>query len=322
MSKLVINIDSTSLGSSGCLRSFYLTVLGEVNEGVSSGGYREAVQGASLVYGIAVHKFIDLMYKTGNFKTAIDTAKTAFLSTPTSEPPKGKSYLCDPMHLTSVCYYVWEEHIKKEDSFELMELNGKPATEITFFLPYYEDDFCVVNLCGTIDRLGKIVNGCYCIRDWKTTSAWDNNGYFQQYELSRQLRMYTLALKLFSEKEPQSTLGKVGSNILGAAIDAIFLDAKVNETKVNSSIVYRYDAKELVKFRALLDKQIAKIVEAAKLGVLPLKEGVINGACMTVYGKCKFWNICATNDNVGRVLLKRDFKQWQHDPLNYNSIEI
>lgn len=318
MNKLELNLDSTVLGTSGCILNLKRNVLGEIVEGKATGGYREKLNGASLVYGIAVHKFIDVMYKTGgHYPTARAEAEKSFLI-PKLENRKSP-WLCDPKHLITTCFNVWTSYVETEGSFEMILLGDKPATEITFSIPFYEDDVIKVNLCGTIDRVGKFKNGCYAIKDWKTTSQFDTEKYFTQYEMSRQLRIYTLACKMMAEKEPESTLGRIGGTTMGACIDAIFLKPKANDTVVRSSDVFTYSDTDILAFKETLLIKCAQLSAAIKHDYFP-KEGILNGSCEEKWGHCKFWNVCSHNEQVAQVLLKRDFIQWQFDPTKYNEV--
>lgn len=307
MSKIIVNLDATALGSSGCILALQRTVVQ---------GLKEPIMGASLIYGVAVYKYIDTMYKTkGHIPTAREEALRAFRIPKISA--KKSDHLLDEKHMLSTCFNLWEFEIMGDKEFEMLEMDGKPASEITFSLPYYEDETITVNLCGTIDRVGKIKNGCYVIRDWKTTSSWDNKGYFKTYELSRQLRMYRLALRLMAQRFPESMLGKIGATNVGAQINAVFLKPLANDNKYGNSEVYQYSEKEIDDFELLLKAQIIRLSWAIRFNNFP-KEGILNGACESKLGKCKFWNTCCVSDEIAAILLKRDFIVKEFNPLAYN----
>lgn len=330
MGKLTINLDATALGHSGCIKDLYYTVIGSLDEqGQSLGGYKELTTDPSLIYGVAVHKFIDVMYKTGGvYPTAMKAALQMF-DLPKRESAK-KKWLSDPIHLKTVCYNVWSNYVESESSFSLIELPSKdkptPASEITFKIKYYEDEQFIVNICGTIDKIGKFSGGCYAIGDWKTSSTWDNVGYFTQYQLSRQLRMYKLALRLMTLAEPDSVIGKIGATKVGCFIDAIFLSTKPNDVKFERSEVFQISEQELDEFQLELDKTIQRLIVTIKSGYLA-KEGILNGHCIKWqnateknFVKCIFWDCCRHGGNVEQVLLQRNFTQKQFDPLNYNEV--
>lgn len=358
MPKLTLNIDSTSLSTSGCMLRFIRTVCGDPSQ-PEAGAYRQNTNNINLNYGIAVHKFLDVMYKTkGHYPTAKDEAVEWFLGTP-HIPDSKKGWMSDPKHLLTTCYMVWTEFVEKDGTFELLQLPGKclwckgsgsidigtshnnqegvmpcphclglgtdkhqSATEVTFSIPYYDDEFLSVNLCGTIDKVGKFVGGVYDIDDWKTTGhrsdkPYDIAGYFNQYELSRQLRLYTLACKLMARRHPESIMGQVGATRMGASITAIFLKPNANETIVKRSDVMSYSDDELNAFERTLTDFIGKLSSSVETGYYP-KEGILNGSCEGKWRTCEFWNACKNRDNIAQVYLNQNFKRVQFNPLAYN----
>lgn len=324
--KLELNIDSTALGLSGCILALFRHIVGSINPETnqSEGGYKEHALPASMKYGVCVHKYIDTMYKTGgSMGEALKAAKYLMDNLPSIPDPK-KPHLSDYKHLFTVCGNLWTDYIMNDTSFDVLELNGKPATEITFSIPYFEDDIIKVNLCGTIDRIGKIHNGCYCIRDWKTTSSWDTRDYFTSYELSRQLRFYSMALRLMKDREPESTLGKIAATSVGVAIDGIFLNKEPNESTFQRSEVMIIPGDKLDKFQATLDSTLRHLSACIRDMNFP-PEGIIRGICErrfteNVSKRCVYWNVCNSSEAVGELLLNRDFKRVKFDPLNYNEI--
>jgi hypothetical protein len=353
MNKIEINLDSTSLGTSACILEFVRTVIGDP-EHPEQGAYRQKVNKIELNYGIACHLFVDTMYKTrGRYDLASSIAKKWFLETP-NIPSKQKAHLSDPNHLIATCYNLWTIFIENDGAFEVLSLPGKcwwckgsgkdisfiqgseyeeyicsmcdgtgidkaqAATEVTFSIPFYEDDRLIVNLCGTEDRIGKFKNGVYCIRDWKFTSSPNPEAYFVQYELSRQLRMYTLACKLMAELYPDSVMGQVGKTHMGAAIDGVFLNKNANDTKHVMSPVFQYSDSDIQAFKRQLLDFCKRLSEHIGSMYFP-KEGIINGTCNKLYGgHCQFWVPCKLNEQVSNVILNRDFIRKPYDPLHFN----
>ena len=62
MNKIEINIDSTVLGSAGCIKQLILKTVGTIENGEPTGGYKEFGVPIKMGYGICVHKFTDVMY--------------------------------------------------------------------------------------------------------------------------------------------------------------------------------------------------------------------------------------------------------------------
>lgn len=319
MNKIEINLDSTVLSAAGCIKHLILRTVGTIDqEGNPSGGYKEHQMGIKLVYGICVHKFIDIMYKTGGSYPSASKACLNMFNSLSIIHDKKSAHLSDTKHLLTTCYGVWA-YVEGDSEFDVMMLGDIPATEQTFRFIIYEDEFVIIYLCGTIDRIGKIRGGCYCIRDWKTTSSWDNNGYFHSYKLSKQLRIYTLACKYMAKQYPNSVLGRIGATNMGAMIDAVFLKPLANDNKIRTSEVFQYKDTELAEFELTLKTVCQRLSIAVQERIYP-KEGIINGNCELRHGKCQFFNVCSADDTVEKILLNRDFVKHKFDPLHYNEI--
>ena len=299
------------MGKATCSLNLYRTVIE---------GYKEPAMAARIIYGIAVHKFVDTMYKTGEVVQAVVAAKKAF-SLPKIDDKKSL-HLSDENHMITTCMNLWTGFIQDDSTFELIQVDGKPLTEQTFSFLFYEDDRIECWLEGTLDKIGQFKGGCFAIGDWKTTSSWDNRGYFYQYEMSRQLRFYRLALLLASRKYPDTTLGRIGKTRCGTFIDAIFIKPDRNAMEVKRSDVFQYDAFEMEAF----EKSMYRFCERLSLRIKDLsyldKEGLLNGACEGKWGKCSFWNVCKSPDNIAAILLDRDFVKRTWNPLDYNELDL
>ncbi len=339
---LTINLSSSALSSSGCMLRLYRKVVE---------GYKEPAMDARLVYGVGVHKYIDTMYRTGgDIPKSKDAAREVFMSIPRIDDRKSM-HLSDVNHMLAVAVWTWEMCVARDEEFEMIEIKDKcpmcegtgqmpvvgestaqitvcpkcqsigtilrPASEVTFSIPYYKDNFVNINFCGTMDRIGKMKDGIYIIPDWKTTSSWSEREYFKQYEMSKAPRGYVLALKLMHEHYPDSILGRIGGTRVGARFDAVFVKPKVNAVTFARSDVFTYSDQEIMEFRTLLDDKCREISQAVKTGYLP-KQGLINGSCQGRWGFCSFWNVCSKPEIVGEVLLKRDFVKKPFNPLAYN----
>ncbi len=309
--KQSIKLNASGLKPTTCMYNFW-NVLIE--------GYKTERSAAKMVYGIAVHKFIDTMFQTqGNLGKARDAALVAFRK-PKALDNKSK-HMNDENHLLVTCFDLWENWVSKDEAQTVMMPDDKPATEVTFSIPYYEDDHIIVTIEGTIDRIIKIKGGCFAINDYKTTSSWEKDGYLERYSMSNQLRFYVLSLKLMAEKAPESMLGQIGATNVGACIDGVFLKPKACDNEYKRSRVFQFN--DLDQVRRALDtkiQQISRTVEVANMtGLLPPKEGLVNGSCEGKWGLCNFWGVCnSQSDDIAQVLLKRDFIKKTYDPLHHN----
>lgn len=324
MSKRIveINLDASALKESACKFRLKRIVLD---------GFREKLNYNDTQYGSAFHLFVKVMYHTaGDFGEAILAANNKF-----SEPcniREGKKHLTE-LHLNKTCIDYWN-HFKKNDQFEVMTLDGKPAVEVDFrFLYYIEettDTIYQVYLCGTIDAIGKFNKGCYAFKDYKTNSLWkiNKNGgtkqvyvdaeirnYFKQYELSCQLRFYAYCLRLYAQLCKNEELKKILSNPMASFIDGIFLSPK-DPTQYHRSPIRIYEEKELTSFGRSLDGVVKQLVWLAQHPEYEEMDGIVCGACNENKFPCKFWRLCETNSaEVREFLFKDKFKVEPYNPM-------
>ena len=342
--KQIIRINASSLKESTCMLRWHRTIIQ---------GYKQPKQSAAVMYGVAVHAFINAMFKTDG---RLDLARKAALHEfrkPKYEDLKSR-HLNDELHLIPTCLNLWEDSISTDQHFQILQMtsscwwcggqgafepkdgtgNGfgpkceqcigtghklQAATEVTFEIPYYEDELFDVRLCGTIDKIGKIQGGCYAIGDYKTTSSADIESFLDDFEMSNQLRFYVLSLKLMAERSPDSMLGKIGATKIGAFIDGIFLKPKVYDNIYRRSYCFQFNDFDLAEYRGQLDLLIHELLCAIKNETWHHKEGLMNGACKAGYFKCDYWLPCkAQNKAVEELILRRDFIQKPYNPLAHN----
>lgn len=342
MNKVTLNLNASSLPYTNCIKRWYLTTVS---------GYRERQFGAALVYGLSIHKFVDLMYKTrGHTPTAREAMLRVFRQPKWDN--KKSIHLSDERHLTITAYNLWEFYVQQDSTYDLLMINQKcwacngsgvddvdqevgkspvvtpcskcegtgnivaPATEVDFSFKYYEDEFIIVNMCGTIDKVGKIRNGCGAVGDWKNTSDHNPDAYLEAYERSAQLRFYLLALKVMARLHPETILGQLGSQQCGAFIDGIFLRPKPMDNIYKRSEVYQYKGLDI--FESMLQDKIQKFSNAIRDGKQLQQEGLVNGACRGGKYACPYVNVCANDGPVEKLLLTRDFIQTPYDPLRFH----
>lgn len=305
--KQVIKVNASSLPWMTCKYRWWLHVMQ---------GWKAPRNKSSVQYGVAVHKFIDSMYKSGgNYAVALEAGKVSF-NVPKIDDRRS-NHLSDERHFISTCMNYWSTYLTTQNHHDILMLGDKPATEVTFEILYWEDDQYEVWLCGTVDKLVKIKGGCYAIGDYKTTSKWDVEAFFSEYEVSHQLRFYLLSLKLMGEMYPDTLLGKIGLTRCGVFIDGIFLKPEMNKNNYERSQVFPYSEDDMKMFKDNLDRCIRELIAYIKEGV-HLREGLFNGACNAKY-RCDFAHICPKfNPALEASLLKRDFIQKTYDPLHHN----
>lgn len=347
--KLVLRVNATSLKQSTCMLSWTNTILH---------GYYSGVGGGSAIYGVALHKYIDTMFKTGgDMRLAREHMLSSF------RVPKVLPYRCewigDEGHLTVTAYNLWDNFVSKDQSFEHIQINSRcwycdgegafeapeehcnvggggfgpqcehcqgtgtrqqPATEVTFSVKFYEDDFCVIMLEGTQDKIGRIKGGAFCIGDYKSTRDYKVDVFLSDFEMSPQLRFYRLAMMLMAEQYPDSILGQIGATKMGCFIDGIFLSQKIVDVTYKRSAIYIFTDQQMDEFRTLLTLLCRRLSDAARRihqQVALEKEGLLNGSCRGEWGKCSFWKACKAGTAYQQVM-DSDFKKKHYDPLRHN----
>jgi len=339
--KQTIKINASSLILSRCVLQWHRVIVQ---------GYKSKVEGASLRYGVAAHEFIDSMMKSkGRMDIAYVNALKEFDKPKIDKAP----FLSDRNHFIGLCNSLWVSYILKDKSFEILEIKSKcwwcggqrwngenaltsqeacshcqgtgtrlqPATEVTFSIPYYEDEHFIILLEGTIDKIGKIVGGCYALGDWKFTSSYKVDEYLSEYETAAPIRFYAFALKLMHRMFPDSVLGQIGKTNIGMFIDGVFLKSKVMECTWQRSDVFQFTDADFDEFKVLLDAAIQKLLTAIRNNTWQQKEGFLNGNCNNAnkYGKCSFYFPCKVNNpQISQMMLARDFVQREYDPLHHN----
>jgi len=308
MSKVILNINASSLRSSSCLLHWYRTIVQ---------GYSEKVFNNKIVFGIAGHEYLKQAYRTGNLIEARDKALAVFDQPKFTKDTKDE-YQNDRGFFNYVCFDLWQNYASVDPTFQLfLTPEGLPAVEQTFSILFYEDDNVIVNLCGTIDKIGRIKGGGNAIGDWKFTSFWDTKAFLSNFAMASQLRFYVLALKLMARHFPNSQLGEIGRGPLGAFIDGIFLKPKVSEIVYKRSDVFIFKDNEMKSFEDSLVRRIKQFSQAIGDGTVMVKEGILMNTCQLKFHPCSFFIPCAANNPaIEQLLLEREFKQTTYDPLH------
>ena len=327
MEKTTIILDASALKESSCkLRLFNNVVL----------GYKEHVNNNDIEWGQAMHKFRSTFRQEGydGYAKGIAEACEYWRRIP-KHVKSNKKYL-DEQFLMLACAGYATRYSK--DSYEPLEvppyklpaelaekLGGKilkliePHTR--FMFPYYVDDEVEVLMAGTMDGIGKWNNGIICIDDLKTSSVWDTKAYFESYRLSPQLMFYKWALGKYIEAFPDSFLADLRGEDIGCFIDGVFYAGKEKPINFQRSEVFNYKEAQLRELEALISSTVNRLVSSIKLWRLdpnyrPFREGMLNGACQTVYGQCKYFGPCSAPDLESRnFILEGTFKRAEYNPM-------
>lgn len=304
--KQIIRVDASALRESACMLRFYRTVVQ---------GYRVPINSNDMEFGSAFHVFVAEMKRTkGNIGLAIQATQKRWRVP--MEVKYKKKYM-DETFLLTTCMNFWEQFGSK-DEFVTLEHDGKPMVEVKFSWPYYVDDTLEILICGTADDICKHKRGTYAIRDYKTTSSWDQQEYLYGYKLSPQLLTYRLILRYYAKRYPDSIWNVIERSGCCVFIDGIFINGKDKPVEFIRSEVEAIAEDKLAEYEKLLARKVAELVDVVKSNVIPVREGLLNGACHTVYGHCKFFDACAAPDNIAAEhVLRRNFIQKTYDPLTF-----
>lgn len=342
--KILIVLDSSAISNSACMLKLFRTVVQ---------GYTSKVNPNDIEFGTAFHKFRKIFRDKGENGIApgIYAAKDYFINTP-MHVKSNKKYLT-PNFLMKICM---EYAVKYEkDQFQVIRVKyNKPfykhskeemekiqikenrligmdelfeveesLLELKFVFPYYVDEDMEILIAGTIDELGKHHNGIVCICDAKTTAMWNVQEYFEGFNLNCQLRFYKWSILKYIEAFPDSFLAQVCEHEIGCFVDGIFYKGADQEVIYQRSEVMLYnDDKGMKEMDSLVERKVEQLIDTVKQWkhnrLLPMREGILIGACETRYGKCTYAPVCAAvDDTVRDVMLDYNFVKKPYNPLNH-----
>lgn len=198
---------------------------------------------------------------------------------------------------------VWYLDKFKDDPAKTVEINGKPAMEVSFrFELDYEPNNIAREqsidggmyqprpylLCGHLDR---VVNfqGAPFVMDRKTASSTISTYYFNQYHPHNQMSLYTLAGKVVLE-----------TPIRGVIIDAVNVN---EEPSFERGVTYRTQD-QIDEWLYDLQYYLHQAEAFAIEGYWPM-----NDTACDKYGGCKFRDICQKSPQVRERFLANEFKQ-------------
>lgn len=308
--KTIVLLNASALKDIHCELKFARTVME---------GYATKVSSVDIEYGSAFHLFVAEMNKTGgqyapSMKAALEYFRQAKYTI------KAKKDWMTAQHLTKTCMDYWEYYNKdgKKDEWQSIKTEqGEALVEMKFSIPFFVNDEVEILLCGTIDDICKRNNGCYAIRDYKTTSVWNKTSYLASYRLNPQLIFYIFVLYEYAHLYPDSIFTKICTDKgrVAAFIDGIFL--KSAEVTFDRSEMFFFTEKELSQFRKMLTELVVpKILRIVRQQGQLYPEGIVNGTCHNVFGACKYSLACVSPDSVcAGHILHNNFIKKPYNPL-------
>ncbi len=205
----------------------------------------------------------------------------------TEEDQVGKAWQSDDPNKTretlirSIIWYLAE--FEDEDIRVVSRSDGVPMVEYSFMLPVDND----IIFSGHLDRVVNYSGDNY-VMDQKTAKATLSSYYFDKYDLSTQMSMYTFA----------------GQAILSTPIKGVIIDAAqiaVGFTKFARGYTFRTEAQLSEWYNDSLF-WIAQAQQATRDGYFPM-----NRSSCDMYGGCEFANVCKRNASVRPMFLEGDF---------------
>jgi hypothetical protein len=309
--KLLIILDASAFKESACLLRLFNNVVI---------GYKTKINDCTIEFGSAFHKFRSIWRTKGQagFGEALIAARDYYVNKP-KIVRKEKAYLTDNF-LQQTCIGYATKYQK--DNFQLVIHDGEALVEpnTRFAFPYYVDDGMEILMAGTIDEISKA--DLYCIADAKTSGIRPDKieSYMRSYEMSPQMIFYRWSLKKYAEAYPDSIFGEIDRADCGVFIDGVFYAGKDAPVQFIRSRVMLFNDRTMKEFDELVKAKVKLLIEAVRYyiqrGDKPMREGLLNGACQTVYGNCKYFNACATPDKeTYDTILESQFIKEQYNPL-------
>lgn len=299
MTKPIYYLRASSLKHSDCDLRFYLT---------AAKGYQTKGTNADIEFGSAFHLCAKITEETGgNIGKGVQAAVKYFRDTPMA---KTKKYLTTD-YLGLVCT-SWYNDMYLTDTMRTLKHGEVPITEVKFALPFLETDWCHIMLSGTIDSICvHRQSDLICVRDYKTTAAWNIQEKLGEYELDGQMYFYTMVLRKFIEMSYEtSVFHKYKGKDIGTFIDGIFLRAE-NKVEFKRSEVFIFKKERLEAFEVQVMSAAERLAKAIVFDTAP-RTGILNGTCR----RCDYSDVCKAPDEIAaEYVLKNNFKIKEYNPL-------
>lgn len=209
------------------------------------------------------------------------------------QPPEGETKKTRENLIRTI---IWYFEAYKDDDFEVLIVDGKPAVELLFtFESGLSCDKGPFLFTGHLDSLRSFDDTTY-VMDQKTTGGAIGSYYFAQFDLDNQMSQYTFA-------------GNVCFNIpvKGVVIDAAQI--MVGFTAFGRGITTR-SASQLQEWHANVGAWLKLAEQFEASGHYPMNLKSCNN-----YAGCQFKGVCSKSPDVREHFLKTDFERQFWNPL-------
>ena len=302
--KPIIYLDASAFKESGCLRRLQYVI---------HDGLREKSTDMALIYGSAFHKFRATLRTTGETDKSLSEA-IEFYNQSTKDIVIPDSEWRTLGHLLGTCS-GYAQKVYNGDIFRpLKDKNDKFFIEQKFSFTYYEDDFCEIHLCGTIDELGVLENDQIALCDCKTSSSfYKKESYLQNYSLSSQLMWY----KMVAEQ-------CLGLTNIGAFIDGVFLD-KVRPSAFCRSELFFYSTQQMDSLKRQIDRLCLDISDSVRHGN-SWEMNYTQCDCAKFNSdkadQCRFFPLCSQADeSTKEMIINSKYTKKQYNPMLFGELD-
>lgn len=194
--------------------------------------------------------------------------------------------------IRTIVWYLEQFADESEEGITTHHLeNGSPACELSFSIEV--DDSLI--LCGHLDRVVSFASHLY-VMDQKTSGGTIGPYYFNQFDTSNQMSLYTWA----------------GKAVLHTPVRGVIIDAA--QIAVGFS---RFERSITTRSKGQLDEWFDNTLETIKLAQQYAEEDhwPMNFTACDNYGGCPFRELCSRDPRIRPNFIKSDFVEKRWDPL-------
>jgi hypothetical protein len=192
---------------------------------------------------------------------------------------------------------VWYLDHFRSNPLKTVELsNGKPAVELSFYIPVEEMNGLEIGLCGHMDRVVDDPDGKRVVHDRKTTKSALSDQYYAGFNPHGQFAQYTFAANVVFNQPA-----------LGIVVDAA-------QVGVNFS---RFGRRFISFPRATVDEWFQESMAYISIAYQYAERGFWprNDKSCGNYGGCAFRKVCSISGHHRQSWLEQDFKPFRWNPL-------
>lgn len=285
--------DSTSIGwAQKCPRYYQYKMLGCWESKLTSvhlvfGGH----------YATALEHFHKHIAKGLDFETALEEVVQEILIATWEIDENGEGKPWNSMHaaktreslIRSIIWYI--DNFKEDPTKTVILSNGAAAVEYSFSLSVDNG----ITICGHLDRVCEY-SGDYYIMDQKTTGTTISPSFFEQFNPSTQMSLYTFA----------------GKAIFDLPIKGVIIDGAqiaVGFTRFERGMTFRTD-EQLDEWYDGTMQDITRIQDLTlELNGGIIKDMPMNPTACGNYGGCEFRGICSKSPQVRESFLAGAFNK-------------